>query len=104
MSIGAVPAEEECAQVGKEGYSERARAECAVYVRQLRRQMGDEPPGARLVVKGCSHDFGTYYEVHVAFDDQDEEAREYAYKVENNSPSSWDAIARQELNLAAVVG
>ena len=37
INIGPTPYDENCAQVGQEGYYIRARKECAAYCRQLRR-------------------------------------------------------------------
>ena len=61
--IGSSPAHESCAQLGTEGYPERARRECRALIGQLMRMFGEPAPGARLSIKGCPHDFGTYYEV-----------------------------------------
>ena len=50
MSIGPVPCEEDCAQVGQEKYRERAIDECKRFIQLLRKTFGDEPPGARLAI------------------------------------------------------
>lgn len=100
LTIGSSPTDEACAQVGRDGYYEQARAECRAYIGQLRRMFGAEPDGARLKVKGCPHDFGTYYEVVCQFDPQIQAAVEYAYGCENTSPAEWDDAARAELTAA----
>lgn len=106
--IGSSPCDEDCAQVGADNYSARARAECNAFRNQLRRVFGDEPEGAALRVKANYHDFGTYYEVVVTFDCDNEAAADYAWRVQENTPARWDAEARAELGLlnriAAICG
>lgn len=99
LTIGATPPGEECAQVGSDGYYERAKKECRAFLNQLKRQFGDEPKGADLRVKGFSHDFGTYYEVVCYYDEESEEAADYAFRLESETPEEWDAAARQELGI-----
>jgi len=96
-SIGCAPAYESCAQLGTDGYTERAWRECRALIRQLIRMHGEPPPGARLKLKSCPHDFGTYYEVVCSFDPGDPEALEYAYRCEDGLPEYWDEAASEEL-------
>jgi len=95
--IGPSPLEEHCAQVGCDNYREQARLECALFIKQLRRQLGDEPPGATLKTRWFPHDFGSYVEVIVEYDETDTEAEDYAYKVEGNTPGTWDDEALKVL-------
>ena len=99
IEIGTTPYEEECAQVGQDGYRAQAQKECAAYRSQLRRVFGEEPDGARLKIKGNSHDFGTYFEVACYFDPENEAAATYAYRCEAEAPAQWDDAARMELGL-----
>ena len=91
ISIGSAPSDESCVQVNREGdYHDAMRAECRRFLELIRKKLGEEPPGARLAVKSNPHDFGTYYDVVCYFDDEDEEARKYAYRCEAQSPGTWD--------------
>lgn len=99
LELSCTPVAEDCAQVGSDGYSEKARRECKALIGQLRRMFGEEPGSARLTVKGNAHDFGTYYEVAVKFNENDEEACDYAYKLERGLPEYWDAKAKEELGV-----
>ena len=103
IEIGSTPCDEECAQVGADDYAERSRKECRAYIGQLGRTLAaagkEKPEGLALVVRGQSHDFGTYHEVACRFDDSDEDACELAYWIEANGPTRWDDIARVELGL-----
>ena len=89
LEIGATPCEEDCAQVGSDDYHVRARGECRRFIEAIRQVCGAEPEGAALVIKSNPHDFGSYLEVAVRFDDEDEAACAYAYKVEAEAPSTW---------------
>jgi hypothetical protein len=95
MNIGSTPPDETCAAVGSDNYESASRRESAVYIRQLRRTLGDEPEGARLASKSFPHDFGSYREVVCYF--SDEASLEYALKCESEGPLKWDEIAKSEL-------
>lgn len=99
LIIGSSPANEDCAQVGTDDYGSRARKECSAFIELIRRKLGPEPEGASLRIKGQAHDFGTYYEVAVSYDDTNEKATNYAYKVESKAPMKWDAQAKVELGM-----
>jgi hypothetical protein len=96
IQIGATPCEEECAQTGRSDYPERSRRECLVFQRMLER-LYPAPDGACLEVKSFPHDFGGYREVCVCYDDENEAASEYAFRLERETPLKWDATARYEL-------
>jgi hypothetical protein len=97
LYIGSSPPEEDCAQLGSEGYYSRARRECRAYLNQLRRTVGPEPPGAQLAITSHPHDFGDYLAVSCHFDPAIPEAIDYAYRCEWDGPMTWDAEAQREL-------
>ena len=88
MTIGASPCEESCAQVGHPGYEARSRRECLVFRRMLERlfPLADDVP-ARFAVISSPHEFGTYREVCVRYEDSDARACDHAYAVEANTPA-----------------
>ena len=96
LEIGSVPADEQCEQLGPNYDEKKARKECRVFINQLRRIHGPEPFGANLKVKSNPHDFGTYYEVACYYDDENEEAMNYAFNCED-IPENWDDEAKREL-------
>lgn len=98
LNIGGSPTDEHCAQVGQPDYYEKGRAECVAFKHQLVRAFGEEPDGAHLAVKSFPHDFGNYLEVICYFDDDNEKAREYAFRLEGNTPALWDEEAKAELS------
>ncbi len=102
LYLGPTPPEESCAQVGRPNYREQALKECRAYMRQLVRVFGEPPSGARFALTSEAHDFGTYYEVVIQYDVEDEPASAFAFRVEANLPAEWDAQAREELGLGDV--
>jgi hypothetical protein len=102
LELASVPGEEHCEQLGPNYRPEQAAKECNAFIGQLERQFGKPPKGALLFVRSNPHDFGTYLEVAVRFDDLSLEAVEYAYMMEGDLPLNWDDIARAELGLPSV--
>lgn len=93
LDIGSTPADEGCAQVGREDYAKRAKRECSLFIEQIRKHY-PEPDCGYLTIKGHSHDFGTYYEVRACYDDEDKESTEWAFDIESDVKgvlSTWDA-------------
>lgn len=99
LELACAPTEEPCEQVGGYYDRRRARAECRALIGQLVRMHGEPPEGVRLIIAMHRHDFGTYHEVAVQFDDRDEAAIDYAFKLERKLPAYWDAAAREELGI-----
>jgi hypothetical protein len=101
--IGSVPAEEDCAQVGEDAYSRKARKECRAYISLIKRHFeskGINIHDELLVIKSEAHDFGSYLEVACkisANDPRAEELYDLAYRIESESPTRWDEQALQEL-------
>ena len=92
-TIGCTPHDEPCAQVGSEGYAQRARVECQQFMKQITKHY-PEPDNGWLKIKSFGHDFGTYYEVVACFDDEDEASTTWAYNIEGDTLgvlATWDA-------------
>jgi hypothetical protein len=82
-------------------YMPRMRAECRAFVGQLERAFPEAlKAGCSFRVKSNPHDFGTYLEVQVRFDDEDEHQTHWAFTIENDLPEAWDDQARAELAAA----
>lgn len=99
VELSCSPIEEDCAQVGSDDYHARARKECQVFKDQLARQFHPLPDGVRLGIKSFPHDFGNYYEVVAYYVEDNEEATDFAWSMQDNLPEKWDDIARKELGL-----
>jgi hypothetical protein len=98
VEYGTTPSGEDCAQVGSENFTANARKECIMFIKQIRRTFGVEPEGATLSIKSSNHDLGTYYDVVCYFDDNNEVASDYAYRIDNELPEYWDEEAKKELS------
>ena len=98
LELCSVPINEPCASVGQPDYSRRARLECRAFINQLERAFPEAmDAGLYFRTKANGHDFGTYYEVQVIYDDDDEIQTEWAFVIEGTLPEYWDADARAEL-------
>ncbi len=94
LTLGPTPCGEACQQVGPTFDPVLARKEMMCYLAQLKRQFPKwEDDGIYFSIKSFPHDFGSYSEVVVMFDDDDEKAMDAAYNVENNLPEFWDVQA-----------
>jgi len=103
--LGSSPAEEECAQVGDPDYPTKARLECRAYINQLYRYLASQghtrnelPEGFVLCAKNEPHDFGSYLEVIVKFNSEDEKSWEVAMLLDGKGPVNWDEDAVKEMN------
>jgi hypothetical protein len=100
LELGPVPCDEKCEQVGPDCDYGRMSAESREYANQLYRMFpGAEDANCSFGVKSFPHDFGSYKEVVVRFDSDDEKSVEFAFNVENNLPAEWDEQARVALGL-----
>jgi hypothetical protein len=92
-----VPHDEPCAQLGGNEYSKFSKMEAKALINQITRIIGQPPNGSGLKIISCPHDFGTYYDVAVVYNDEDEESEAYMLNVESSIPSNWDEEAIREL-------
>lgn len=91
IELGSTPAAEDCAQVGAPDYYDRMREETRRYIEQLYNRFTQAASyGCAFVRKSFPHDFGTYHEVCISYDDDNEDSIEFAYFVEENIPEHWD--------------
>jgi hypothetical protein len=93
LTLGSVPASENCAPVGSKNYTELARKECARY-RDLLKIVY---PAGTFSVQSFPHDFGNYYEVVASFDVSKEgpeydEERQAAFDAESCEYTTWDEL------------
>lgn len=94
-SLGPVPYEESCQQVGTPSYDPvRAKHECNVYKNMLQR-LFPPPEGGSIRVKGFPRDGYTCLELIACFSDATSE--KWASDLENNASETWDDIALKEL-------
>ena len=95
LELGPTPCGESCEQLGPTYNLGRAKAELTTYLHQLQRLF----PLATFQIKSFPHDFGTYKEVAVIFDDENAEQVDLAYEIEASFPEYWDDEAKSELEV-----
>jgi hypothetical protein len=91
------PHDEKCVQSNSPNYSRLSRIEARVLQNQLIRMHGTPPGGAYFKVTSNPHDFGTYHDLAIVYDEDDDEEVDYMLKIESGVPDNWDEIAKQEL-------
>lgn len=80
--IGTAPSDEACAQTGiTEDWLRLQHLECLVYRAALIARFGPEPGITRMKPALNTHDFGCYYDLVVAFDEEDPAELTYAEQV-----------------------
>ena len=89
ISLGAVPARESSTRDGDTGDEHRARSECQRYMALLRNMIGPEPHGAELQIRRAAPERGSYLEVVVEYDDENNVARAYAIRCDREGPTTW---------------
>lgn len=88
ISLGEVPCNENCCQVGRDNYDKYGKLEAYEYKRMIEDTLG---PFSEVKIKVTKnpHDFGWYYDVIVDFY-REEEAIKLACEIEDNVPQNWD--------------
>jgi len=89
ISLGAVPARESFTRGDEAGDAQRALSECRRYVALPRDVIGPEPHGAELQIRQAGPERGSYPEVVVEYDDENNVARAYAIRCDREGPTTW---------------
>lgn len=98
MYLGPTPCDEDCAQLGQDGYRAQAVKEMNAYIAQLYRTFADvDEFNVRFKIKWENHDFGTYGEVVAVYDAANQESTRKALDIEWQLPEKWDEEALKEL-------
>jgi hypothetical protein len=99
IALGPTPSDEDCIQVGAEDYGPKSMRECQAWQNQLERVFPNLPDGCSFSVKSFLHDFGSYREVVLRFDETKPNCLTCISHIDSNLPTSWDEIAKQELGM-----
>ena len=107
INIGPTPCDETCAQVGDNDYGIKSKIETTAYKNQLNRMFPEVLSSKTLSfsIKTFQHDFGSYKEVVLNYnDDNEEEYNEIAItKVDANTPKNWDKEALKEIKTQTTI-
>lgn len=96
LTLGPTPYSEECQQVGTPEFDgAKAKTELKTFADQLRRLF----PKCRFGIKTFPHDFGSYSEVVVYFDNNNEQSIKDAFEAEGAIPEHWDEESMKVLGL-----
>jgi hypothetical protein len=87
ITLGSAPYDEPCKQVGRDSFAE-IRKEASTYASLLKQTY----PDADIRVKTFEHDFGSYCEACVFYNDEDEESVALAFSIDENLPATWADI------------
>ena len=88
LTLGSSPYDEDCAQVGSENYRQQAMQELTRF-KNLMLKVHPETTQAYYRIKSFPHDFGTYHELCVIYDPDDEAQCAWAFDAESKVPSNW---------------
>lgn len=89
LYLGPAPADEDCTQIKHPDYESRGRKEAQAYIAAIRKHCGPEPDGAGLRIKREHHEFGSYLEVVLNYDGDNQACAEYAPKLDGMAPRTW---------------
>jgi len=93
LELGSTPCDESCVQViSKRDYFSEMQAECNRYRDQLEKTF-PVPETIKGLVYFCTrtfrHEFGSYMEVVISYNESALGASKFAYFVEDNLPANW---------------
>ena len=101
LNLAPTPCDEPCAQVGSNNYPQQSRIELKAFKAQLYRildaEFGIDNVVVSLVRVSHPHDFGSYHDIEVKYDCDDETSIEQAFWLEDNLPENWDNQAQLDL-------
>lgn len=87
IEIGTTPCNESCCQVGRDNYSKYGLLEAREFKRMLKSIYADKLDLVTFSIKTFPHDFGSYYDVVVYYDN--DEGMNEAYEIEDSYPTDW---------------
>lgn len=93
INIGPTPNNEDCSQVGTDYYHIKSKIETKAFMQQLYREFPEvlKTKTLSFSVKTFQHEFGSYKEVVLNYDDSNEEEYEMVFDIDKKIPSNWDA-------------
>jgi hypothetical protein len=96
LDLGPTPSGEDCLQVGKSTDAEQV-AEIRIYFDQVVRTVNPDRNLVKFKISANPHEFGTYHNLEVGADSENEAAIEEAVRIENGCPEFWDEEAKRKL-------
>lgn len=99
LTLGSTPYDENCAQVGNDNYYDQSQIELHIYGKYIQRLFPEILVSKTLYlkIKSFPHDFGTYKELVIYYDNSNEKEYNLALNIDSNLPKNWDEEALKEL-------
>jgi hypothetical protein len=102
LNIGPCPADEVPAQLGTAHYHQLAKLEIQLFKQQLTEELATKYPDFGCLVRfkttSNPHDFGTYHDLDVIYDPENEIAESQAFYCEGWASTVWTPERRQTIN------
>jgi len=89
LNLGTVPINEKATKYGEPNYRIKSIQECNKYIELLRKNIGPEPKGAKLIIKAVQSSNYVHHEVICNYDEGNKEATKYAEECESRQPKTW---------------
>jgi len=94
LGFGTTPIAENCAQLHCDNYRyseylKRARQEARAFIEGIKKTL-NPPDSVYFRICTCPHDFGSYIEVRMYW--ENEEGEEWVYNFESHEPETWEDI------------
>ena len=95
LYIDTTPCNEKCTQIGDPDYYAKARAEGRRMIAQIDKHypLPENAIMGYTILKSESHEFGSYYQIKIIFDDECELSTNWAFSIEGDSLGAleyWD--------------
>ena len=91
LYLGPIPCEEDAVQISQYYDTSEMVKQVRQFIAMLQERFPNPPDQAFLAIKREGmHDYGTYFEAVIKYNDDDRDATEYAFFVEANLPARWD--------------
>jgi hypothetical protein len=97
LYIDTTPSEETCTQVGDPDYYGKARAEARRMIAQIDKHypLPENATMGYTTIATEHHDFGSYYQIKIIFDDECESSTNWAFAIEGDELGAlryWDEL------------
>ena len=102
IGLGSAPCEEDCVQVSKEfDYMSKMKKECNRFKLDIEKYFEDliKESGVVIIIKTFPHDFGSYCDVGISFNNVNKNQYKAALKIEEKCPTTWEELENGKYNI-----
>ena len=101
VGLGSSPCEEDCVQVSKDfDYMPKMKKECNRFKLGIEKYFENliKESDVSIVIKTFPHDFGSYCDVGISFDNSNKYQYKAALKIEQECPTTWEELENGKYN------